>query len=274
MEKGSAIVFSAGVMKRYLQILFHFLKLSIMLHMAYVPSFLLAIIGKVLRIGLVIFVYNTLFMYTTAINGWTRDDLLLLAAFLFSVEFIATIFFHRNLFYYMPDLIRKGQFDGVLVQPLNPLFHMSFRTIDVFDIFSSVPVFFIWGALFRKHILTAADLPILFFLVALGVTFAFSIAVIWGSWSFRTVLGAGAGRLYEQTMLLARFPTSIYHKSITFALTFVFPLGIIATIPAEFLRGTILSRTIFGTSLVVFGVLFLSLAVWRSNLRKYSSASS
>lgn len=245
-----------------------------MLQMAYVPSFVFAITGKLLRIGLVLVVYHTLFLYTAEINGWAQDDLLLLAAFLFTIEFAATISFFRNLFYYMPDLIRKGQFDGVLLQPLNPLFHICFRTIDVFDILSSAPVLFLWGMLFSKNIVGASDLPLIFLLLGLGLAFTFSIAVMWGSWSFRTVLGTGAGRLYEQTMHLARFPVNIYHKSVTFALTFLYPLGIIATIPAETLRGNVRAGELLGTSAVIFGFLFLSIYLWSRNLRQYSSASS
>jgi ABC-2 type transport system permease protein len=132
-------------MKKYFRIFWQFAKISLMNQMAYRPSFFLAVIGKTFRIAILLIFFKVIYLSIKNIAGWDFNEILALTATYLTVEFFAVITFHRNLFYQLPWLIRRGNLDFILTKPINPLFHTSFRVVDMFDLTSFAPVLFLWA---------------------------------------------------------------------------------------------------------------------------------
>lgn len=261
-------------MNRSLRLLKLFFTTSAMTQMAYRPSFVLAIIGKIGRMFLTFAVYQAIFLHTQAIHEWAVDDVLLLAVIYFTVEYLVVITFFRNLLYYLPDMIRKGTFDFLLVKPVSTIFITSFRVIDLFDFFASLPVVALWIYIFQRLSLTRQDGVVILFFLFVAVVFVFALCLLFASFAFRIILGNGLGRLLEQILRVARFPTNIYPAPFTFFLSFLLPMAVVATLPVQIIRFEIGAVPVLGTLLAVGGVCLLSIAIWRYNLKAYTSASS
>lgn len=262
-------------MTYYFGLLKVFFITSAMTQMAYRPSFIFAIFGKVTRMFLTFAVYYTIFLHTDTIHQWAFNDVLLLVVIYFTIEYLVVITFFRNLLYYLPDMIRKGTFDFLLIKPASTIFITAFRVIDIFDFFASLPLIALWIYVVQRLSLTWQDGVIILLSGTLAFVFLFSLTLMVSSFAFRIVLGTGLGRLFEQVLRVARFPTDIYPAPFTFVLSFILPMAAVATLPATIVQfGGINTVHILGTFLAVCGVTLLSFAIWKMNLKAYTSASS
>jgi ABC-2 type transport system permease protein len=80
--------------------------------------------------------------------------------------------------------------------------------------------------------------------------------------------------IYRDLSSMARMPIDIYAEAIRALLTYVVPVALIFTFPAQGILGLVQSRTvavILGASLLIY---WLSLRLWNFALTRYSSASS
>lgn len=262
---------------RYLRLFKVLIKFGFIRATAYPPSFFAAILGKILRIGLTLVFFQAIYLHTSILAGWNYSEILVLAATYFSVEAIILVTFHRNLIYFFPWRLRDGTFDTLLTKPISPLFHISFKIIDAFDITaSSVSVAILWWYIFSKQIITPTffEISLFVFLSAIAVIFVFSLLLITASFSFWTITATGAGRLFESVFRSARFPGDIFKGPAKIVLLYVLPIGMIISVPADVLRGRFDWPHII--YLFVFTVIlsFIAFKFWHFALRRYSSASS
>ncbi|PIY95502.1 MAG: hypothetical protein COY66_06580 [Candidatus Kerfeldbacteria bacterium CG_4_10_14_0_8_um_filter_42_10] len=263
-------------MRKYLKIIWIFSKVNLQNEMAYRPSFFLAVIGKTTRMLILILVFQVIYFNTPLLAGWEYKDIFLLAITYLTIESIIITTFHRNLSYYLPDLIKKGNFDFVLTKPLNPLFYSSFRIIDSMDLTSSFLVIFLWYHYFTHYAGTFSLLSLILYLLllGLGLIFLFSLLVIIASSAFWTVNATGLGRFFEEIVRTGRFPTDVFKGAFSFLFLYVFPIALIATVPSKAFLGTIDWRYLAYLAVFTFIFTLISKRVWNHALRHYSSASS
>jgi len=193
-----------------------------------------------------------------------------------TVESTILTTFHRNLSYYLPDLLKKGDFDFLLTKPLNPLFYSSFRIIDLMDLTSSSLVIFLWYYYFTHYASAFSFLSFILYLILLGfgLIFLFSLLVIFASSAFWTINATGLGRFFEDIIRTGRFPTDVFKGAFSFLFLYVFPIATIATVPSKAFLGT--TNWPYYVYLVVFTFILtlISKKVWNYALKHYSSASS
>lgn len=262
-------------MKKYFKIFWQFAKISLMNQMAYRPSFFLAVIGKTARVALLLVFFKVIYLNVKNVAGWNFNEILIVFTAYLTIEFITSITFRRNLFYQLPWLIRRGDLDFILTKPINPLFYNSFRIVDMFDLTSFVPIFFLWGYIIL-HAEAASIFNIFLFvlLLANALIFVFSLTITIASIAFWTFTGVGPGRLFEQVLNISRYPTNIFGKSWKIILSYVVPVSLIATFPVESLLGMLSWQNIIFSLVFTAVLLFISLKIWNLSLRRYSSASS
>lgn len=263
-------------MKKYFRILCIFSKISLQNQMAYRPSFILAIVGKAIRMLILILAFQVIYLNTPLLAGWKYEEIFLLIVTFLTIESIIILTFHRNLSYYLPDMLRNGQFDFLLTKPLNSLFYTSFRVVDLMDLTSFVLVIYLWYYYFTHYapIFTIWQIVLYLGLIVCALIFVFSILVIIASTAFWTINTDGLGRLFENIVRIARFPTDVFRGIFSILFLYVFPIGIVATLPSKLLLGTI--NWYYLIYAVIFtGALFLiSRKVWNHAINHYSSASS
>lgn len=258
-------------MHRYIRIFKILAHLNFAHQTAYRPSFFFSVVGKILRLLLFFAFTDAIFRNVPEVLGWTRDKIPLLILTLMFIEFIVGVGFHRNLLYYLYELIHEGKFDFILIRPVSTVFLASFRIIDFFDIIPLLGT----GVVLFWYILWA-EIPLLtvvgyFILLGAAYFILFGIALALSTISFRALIPGGIGRLYESIGRLNRFPLDVLPKFWRVALFYVVPVAVAGNIPAKFLIGTwswwqLLYIVVFAAVIFMFAVKF-----WYRALKHYSS---
>lgn len=270
------------IIKKYLKIFWLFARISFINQIVtHRSNFFLAILGKISRMAIILIFFQAIYFNTAKIASWEYKHIILLILTYLTIETLTITTFHRNLFYYFPDSLKKGIFDFVLIKPINPLFHISFRVVDLMDIFGSI---FIWGlwiwfffrfnpSISSGQVLQFSFLNVFlyFCLLICAVIFIFSLSLILASTAFWTLLTSGLGRFFENMTRIARFPTDIFRSAAKVLLVYVIPISIISTIPTKTLLGLISWSHILFAFLFTTVLFILSLKFWRYALKRYTS---
>ena len=76
--------------------------------------------------GIQIAFYNVIFLQTTALGGWNRDQALVFMGGYLVVDGIAMTFFSNNL-WWLPTAVNRGDLDYYLTRPVSSLFFLTLR---------------------------------------------------------------------------------------------------------------------------------------------------
>ncbi len=243
--------------------------------MTHPTSFFLAFVGKSLRMGFQLVFWRVLFG-VARIPGWDLDAAMVFTAFYSTLETSMVITYHRNLFYYLPSMIKKGEFDFLLTKPIPALFYSSLRIIDCMDASSAIVPLGLWVYIFstRPELLTLELLGMGLLLLCFGFFILFGLTVAIASTAFWTLTSSGTGRAFEGLVRIARFPIDLLPRFAMILLTYVIPVAFLATLPSKILLG--LAPRYFIAIGAFFAVVFplIGLSVWKMGLRRYTSASS
>ena len=191
----------------------------------------------------------------------------------FNVVDIIPQFLFREV-YRFRSLIVSGDFDLILVKPVNALFRSLMGGADVIDLILLVPLILI--VIYTGGLLSPNGPQVLLYMIlvlnALIIAAAFHIAVLGlGIITFEvdhTIL------IYRDLKNLGRLPIDIYAQPLQGLLTYLVPVGIMITFPAKALMGLLSPWGALSSFLFAATSIFLSLKFWKFALRKYSSASS
>ncbi len=258
-------------MRRHLRILAVLARYNFIHQTTYRPSFILAIIGKGLRVALFVAFADAIFRNVPGLAGWTPERVPLLVLSMFLIEFLIGMSFHRNLFYYFYDWVQKGEYDYMLIRPVNPIFFTSLRVIDFFEVIPLVGIL-IMLTWYIVHVGIALSTVAGYgFLIATSCVILFSMSLMLSAINFHSLIPNGLGRLYESIGRLNRFPLDALPKFWRVALFYVVPVAVAGNIPAKFLIGTWSWWQLL--YIVCFAVVIFIVAVkfWYRALRHYSS---
>lgn len=172
--------------------------------------------------------------------------------------------------------VRLGTMDFVLLKPADAQFLVStakFEPWRVIDVFGSMAIF---AYAFRQlgRLPAPADVAVALALLGVAVLVLYSIWILVVSASFWVVKVDNLSFLFGSLFDAARWPISVFRGALRIIFTFVFPLALMTTYPAEALLG----RLTAGTALVAAagGLAFAGVArlIWLRALGAYTSASS
>jgi ABC-2 type transport system permease protein len=232
--------------------------------------------GKVIRIGLLFFFFQAVFLRVDRIGNWSYDQVLLLFATFHVVDFLMSVTFQRNLAFVLPRRIQTGELDARLLLPVNLLFISSFEDIDMMDFFSFLPTLGFLGYVFYRLGISFSWIQMLTYLLLLvnALVFLFAAVLIIASVSFWTTQSYGLARMFDNLLKIGRYPLDIFHGFWRVIFMYFLPLVLIAQVPSQSLLGALAP----GSVLFAFGVsgclLFVALRFWKVGVRNYMSASS
>lgn len=263
-------------LKKYFKIFNLLVKINLAKQFAYRLSFWLAILGKSLRIGIEVIFFGALYFKIPQIGQWNFNQVLLLLGTFNLVQLLVSITFHRNMLYWFPRDLKKGDFDFTLVKPLSSLFWTSFQIIDFMDLTSLIPTFILLGIAFLKLQIEILSLDFLFYLLLIfnAYLFVYGLVLIIATFAFWTITTTSSGRLFESIMRIGRYPTDIFGGILRIILVYIIPIILIATLPAQVLIKGLDFQSYFFAFTFSFIFLFLGILFWRFGLKRYSSASS
>lgn len=258
--------------KRYLKVWWLMSKNSFITYLQSRAGALIFLTGKTLRFLFFIVFLFYIIKNTGSLAGYSLNQALFFFI-TFNVVDVSAQFLFREVYRFRP-LIITGNFDLVLVKPINALFRSLMGGADLYDLITLPPL------IFAVHYLGSQLNPsllhttyyILLLLNGLLIAAAFHIAVI--SLGIITLEIDHSIMIYRDVISLGRLPIDIYKEPLRGVLTFLIPVGIMVSFPAKAIMGLITSTGVF-LSFVLGGVLFFtSLRFWNYALKQYTSASS
>ncbi len=210
-----------------------------------------------------------------AIPGWTFDEALVVVGWFIFVQGVLEGAINPGLAAVV-DHIRKGTLDFVLLKPADAQFLVStsrFQLWRVTSLLAALAMFVVvFQRLGRVPALTDIALSLLLMLIAVLTLYSMWILII--SAAFYVVKVDNLNYLFSSIFDAGRWPISVFKGGLRLMFTFVVPLSLMTTFPAEALLGRMAPSTLpisVGAALVFAGV---SRFVWRKSLRHYTSASS
>jgi ABC-2 type transport system permease protein len=263
--------------RRYIEIYSIMLRNSLIRSMSFKVNFLLWMVVEVLWfVGQIVF-FSIIFANVNRIGDWSKWEVVLLVGTHQIIGQIFQAFFFVNIAN-IPELVRTGKLDSVLVLPVDSQFAVSSKQFELDSIVNAiVGAAIVIISLSNLHLVPTA-VSVLLYLIALifGVAVHYSIMLSLAAVSFWIVRAQGLVYGYFNFLNIARYPDVIFPKLFRIIFGWVIPVIIIANIPARLLIKPLgqpfwLMAHLAIASLIVF---WLSRFFWRFALRHYSSASS
>jgi len=258
---------------KQLKIWYLYTKYSFQLILNNRATALIFLTGKTIRIGLFIIFLLFLFQDADSLAGYNRNQIIF---FYLSFNLIDTLaqFFFREVYRFRPLLI-SGDFDLVLIKPINPLIRILLGGADILDLIMVILIttLLIW---FGSTTITTNPLnwTIYFLLIFNGLIISASLHILVLAIGITTTTIDHLIMIYRDLNSMMRIPADIYIQPIRAILTFIIPLGIIFTFPPKALMN-ILHPLLLALSIIIALItLVLSNLIWKKSLRHYTSASS
>ena len=233
------------------------------------------IAGKLIRMGLLFFFFQAIFLKVHRIGEWTYDQVLLLFATFHIVDYIMSITFQRNLAFHLPQRIQTGELDSRIGMPVNLLFIASFEEIDLMDFFSFLPSLgFLGYVLYRlEFAFSWAQVAAYVVLLVNALVFLFAMVLIIATISFWTTQSYGLAMIFDNLLKIGRYPLDIFQGFWKVVFIYFLPLVLIAQLPSQALLRTLSPWFVLFAFSVTGTLLMFALNFWRIGLRNYLSAS-
>ena len=250
---------------------------SLVRDMAFKANFILWIVTELLWFfGQIVFV-EVMFRQTDRILDWTKWEVVLLIGTHQVVSQLFQSFFYVNLAN-LPELVRTGKLDLMLLLPVDAQFSVSVRQFGLDNIVTG----FVGAGIvaFSLHRLALAPGPAQWVLYGLALVFGiaihYAVMFVLATASFWIVRAQGLIYGYFNLVSLARYPEGIYRGAFRFVFLWILPVILVANVPARILvrPGESPWPGLLQLGAAALLALVLSRALWKFALRRYSSASS
>ncbi len=174
------------------------------------------------------------------------------------------------------DHIRKGTLDFVLLKPADAQFLVSTSRFQLWRVTTLATAGAIFGYAFHLIGRGPDALGVLKALVLLGTStlLLYSLWILTVSAAFYVVKVDNLTYLFNSIFDAARWPSSVFKGVLHLVFTFLIPLALMTTYPAQALLGVLETSTLLFS--VLGALLFATLArvVWLRSIGRYTSASS
>jgi len=261
----------------YLRLLRSFMRVSLQEEMAYRANFFISALNSLLSLGTGVLGLVVLFSQVNAIHGWTFPaTLALLGTYLVLSALRAMVM--GTSFDRLAGLdgeIWTGRFDFTLLRPLPVQFLASFRywkLLPVIDLSLGTGVLVIAVARMQQTLTLWQGVT---FLVALctGILLLYALLLIFVSLVFWSA-GFLFTWVFDGLFQMARYPLGLYPGWTQLILTWIIPIGIMTTVPAQALTGSLSALTLIGFFVFALALVIGASLLFKFGLRRYASASS
>lgn len=229
-----------------------------------------AILWSVVSFGSIYMIFSNV----ESIAGWNLEEMILMTLVYYVTNVIYRAFFHSNLTK-IPELVRDGKMDFVLLMPVDGKFALTTRYVS-FSQFLRLVVFLFFFFTYPQKLnpdLNIFTYFLVIFLMAIGIWGMNNLMFIINAYTFWKPRVWNITFIGDRLKQFSQYPADIYSGAVK-AFVYIFPLATYATIPTKFLLGRGNWQMIVYS--VMLGVTFSLLAkvVWHFGLKKYEGASS
>ena len=262
---------------RYLRLTGHFVRASFQEEAAYRANFFIGLLNSLLNLGTGILGIWVLFSQVQSVQGWDFARTLALLGVYLVVGALRSLVFGPSLesLAGMDGDVWTGRLDFTLVRPLDTQFLASFRKWRLFALFDLLLGLSVLGAAVSAlgQALTLARLGAFLLALTAGVAILYAILL-----AFTTLVFWSPGVLFtwvfDGVFQMARYPVGLYPGWLRLVLTWVIPVGIITTVPAQALSGDLPGGMLAGVIALAAALCLASSLVFRRAMKRYASASS
>jgi ABC-2 type transport system permease protein len=239
----------------------------------YRADFVIMFVTTAILSGMTLVFIGVVFSRIRQLQGWSLGEVLLIYGLVETGRSLTTLVLDMP--WGIPDYVRPGRLDLLLIRPVPPLFQMlgerGFATsgLDSFPLGVAIILYALtrpdvhpqlWWALYLP-LVVLTSVPLIASLIMFAACLAFR---------FTSVMNV----VYPIGWLadFGHYPVTIYAPPIQFMLTWVLPYAMVGFYPAAFLlRGG--HYRVYGLLAPLLGLLFaaLALTVWRVASRSYQS---
>jgi ABC-2 type transport system permease protein len=210
---------------------------------------------------------------TGGIPGWSFGETLLVTAWFVLLQAILDGAIQPGL-QAVIEHIRKGTLDFVLLKPADAQFLVSTSRYQIFRVVSVVNAVAVFAYAFRKlgHGPSLEGVAMSAVLLGVSTLLLYSLWILIVSAAFFVVKVDNLTYLFSSIFDAARWPSAVFRGGLKLFFTFVIPLIVMTTYPAEALLGRLepwrLAATVGGA--VLFAA--ASRVVWLKSIAHYTSA--
>lgn len=257
-----------------LRLLWLFVRLAVLHEAAYRANFLVQLASSGMNLAATLLFLAVVYARTDTLAGWRPAELLALwGVFSLLTGLLGTVV-QPSLQRFIED-VRLGTLDFALTKPVDAQVLVSVREVQVWrliDVVLGIGLLIIAASGLRAEVGAADAAAFLMALVAGG-------AILYSCCLILAALTFWFGRVENALLVLltfweaGRWPVAIYPPWLRGALTFVVPIALASTVPAEALVGRLTAAALAGTAGVAGALLLTSRWLWVRGVRRYSGAS-
>jgi ABC-2 type transport system permease protein len=258
---------------RYARLLRTQLRASILLGLQYRADFVLDAATSTFWTGAAILPLIIVFQSRAAIAGWSFGEALMVTGWFTFLEGVLEGAINPSLADVV-DHVRKGTLDFILLKPADAQFLVSTTHLQPWratNMLTAVGIFaWAFHRLGRVPSPGALGVAALAMLAAVAVLYALKTLAV--SAAFYFVRVDNLTHLFDSVFDAARWPANVFRGVVKLVFTFVIPLALMTTYPAQALLGALPTTTLLAALAGAVAALALSRAVWNRAIAHYTSA--
>jgi ABC-2 type transport system permease protein len=261
----------------YLRLIRSFARASAQSEMAYRANFWISLLNSLLGLVTGVLAVVVLFGQVESINGWDMASTFAILGVYLTVSALRNLFIGPSLeaLAGMDGEVWTGKLDFTLLRPIDVQFQASFRhwrPLALIDLALGLGV--IGLAAWRlDSALSLLSLLNFFLAIGIGILILYAMLLTFAGLVFWSP-GFLFTWVFDGIFQMARYPVGVYPDWIKLILTWIVPVGMITTIPAEALAGSLSIAMLVASGGVALLMVFFATVVFRTGLRRYASASS
>lgn len=262
-------------MRRYLRLLLVQLRTSALLAMQYRGDFFLDALVSNFNSVTALIPLLVVFQERQSFAGWTFAEALLVSGWFVLLRGLIEGAISPSL-NAVVEHVRKGTLDFVLLKPADAQFLVSTARFELWKSTRVLTALLVFGYAF--HLLgrwpSPTSLAVSFLLLLASTALLYSLWILTVSAAFYVVKIDNLIYLFDALFDAARWPASVFKGLLGFIFTFILPLALMTTFPAEAMLGRLQGTTVGGSLLGAVAFASLSRWVWLRSIGRYTSASS
>jgi ABC-2 type transport system permease protein len=260
---------------RSLQLIRTFITASALQDTAYAANFLLGVFHSLLNFATGWLGLFVVFGQVETLRGWDYDAALAVLGVYLVVGAVSSLVVTPSLDRLggMEGEIWHGTFDFTLLRPVNTQFLVSLRHWRLLALFDVLLGLLVVGVAAGRAAPTPSQLAAFVLALAAGLLTLYAVFLFFTSLVFWSP-GFLFTWIYYGIFEMARYPVGVYPGFLRLILTWVIPIGIMTTVPAQALTGELPAWLLAAAVLFALGAFALASLTFRTALRRYASASS
>jgi ABC-2 type transport system permease protein len=261
----------------YFRLMRRFWEASLQEEAAYRANFFFSILYSLLNLLTAAAGIWILFSQVESVRGWDFAGTLALLGVYLTASALRGLVIGPSLeaLAGMDGEVWSGAFDFTLLRPVSTQFLASFRRwrpLALFDLLLGLGV--LVGAVSQMDgALPLERLPAFALALASGVAVMYALLLGFSALVFYSP-GVLFTWLFNAVFQMARYPLGLYPGWVRLVLTWVIPVGVITTLPAQAFTGALHGWGVVGFALLAALLVLVASAAFRGGMKKYKSASS